>query len=298
MEPISHSFFSNLIDYAGLFPPTRLPLEQALENYQSYITGPDRWMLGRFICPVDSLQYLTDASLPYAISVVLGTDKSFTDNLNKIITFNTENAGKKTIQSLEIKFNVNNLHDRGSELISQVTNCFDEHVDVQNIFIELPPEYQKSESTVINFLAQQKRSFGIKLRCGGEIPPAFPSVRQMGTSLRSCALAGIPFKATAGLHHPFRHRDELMNVKQHGFINLFAAAMFLSGQKIDLASVIEILEDEDQDNFQFKGEQLLWKKLSLRIEEVQSIRHNFAISFGSCSFTEPLDDLHYAGLIN
>jgi hypothetical protein len=258
-------------------------------------------MLGRFICPVNSLQYLNQDSKPYTISVVLTTDKSFTDNLKKIIGFNTENAGHKTIQSLEIRCTMNTLENGGekifAELISQLTDHFDGHPDIHTIFIELPPEQRTSESMVIDLLAQQER-FGIKLRCGGEIPAAFPSAEQIGTSLYNAAQAGIPFKATAGLHHPFPRIEEIMRVKQHGFINLFSAAMFLKAQKVDRESVTEILEDENRDNFQLKGERLVWKERSLSMNDIESIRHNFAISFGSCSFTEPLDDLRHAGLID
>src|SRR5271166_5986544 len=53
------ALMTNVIDYAGLFPPAQLPLDQALRNYASYREGPDAWMLGRFVCPAAKLAELT-----------------------------------------------------------------------------------------------------------------------------------------------------------------------------------------------------------------------------------------------
>ena len=39
------------IDYAGLFPPASLPLEEALRNHAAYVRDPDVWMLGTFVLP-------------------------------------------------------------------------------------------------------------------------------------------------------------------------------------------------------------------------------------------------------
>src|SRR5207253_891644 len=45
-------------DYAGLFPPAKLPLEEAIRNYARYRTEPEAWMLGSFICPVSKIDEL------------------------------------------------------------------------------------------------------------------------------------------------------------------------------------------------------------------------------------------------
>src|SRR5712692_3498162 len=54
--PGLRAFVEHLIDYAGLFPPAQLPLDQALANYAHYLHEPDRWMLSRFIVPVAQLE--------------------------------------------------------------------------------------------------------------------------------------------------------------------------------------------------------------------------------------------------
>src|SRR5262245_34827395 len=53
------ALLTGVVDYAGLFPPAPLPLDQALANYLRYRTEEDSWMLGRFICPAARLAELS-----------------------------------------------------------------------------------------------------------------------------------------------------------------------------------------------------------------------------------------------
>src|SRR5579864_489573 len=49
------ALLANLIDYAGLYPPAGLPLATVIENYQRYLTSPDRWILNRLVLPAAKL---------------------------------------------------------------------------------------------------------------------------------------------------------------------------------------------------------------------------------------------------
>src|SRR5262245_39353072 len=55
MSPSLRALLNGLIDYAGLFPPARLPLSESLTNYLRYRSESESWMLGRFICPASRL---------------------------------------------------------------------------------------------------------------------------------------------------------------------------------------------------------------------------------------------------
>src|SRR3954469_17279661 len=46
------ALLARAIDYAGLFPPAKLALEPALQNYAAYVRTTEAWMLGAFILPV------------------------------------------------------------------------------------------------------------------------------------------------------------------------------------------------------------------------------------------------------
>ncbi len=53
-------FMNGLVDYAGLFPPARLDMSSAVENYALYRSETLAWMLGRFICPAARLAEFAD----------------------------------------------------------------------------------------------------------------------------------------------------------------------------------------------------------------------------------------------
>src|SRR5271155_5584079 len=55
MNASLRALLTGIVDYAGLFPPAKLPLDQAIRNYARYRTDPESWMLGRFICPASRL---------------------------------------------------------------------------------------------------------------------------------------------------------------------------------------------------------------------------------------------------
>src|SRR5580700_545726 len=55
MFATAQAFFEHLIDYAGMFPPARLPMREALRNYALLSSSPEAWMLGRFVCPAAQL---------------------------------------------------------------------------------------------------------------------------------------------------------------------------------------------------------------------------------------------------
>src|SRR5688500_17540116 len=40
-----------VIDYAGMYPPAQLPLNESFRNYVRYKTGKEAWIVNRFICP-------------------------------------------------------------------------------------------------------------------------------------------------------------------------------------------------------------------------------------------------------
>ena len=58
MKESLRAFMNGLIDYAGLFPPAKLPLNEAIDDYIMHLKGENSWMLGRFIIPVAKLNEL------------------------------------------------------------------------------------------------------------------------------------------------------------------------------------------------------------------------------------------------
>ena len=49
------ALLTGVLDYAGLFPPAKLPLDEAIRDYARYRSGPHAWVLTRFVVPASRL---------------------------------------------------------------------------------------------------------------------------------------------------------------------------------------------------------------------------------------------------
>ena len=101
---------------------------------------------------------------------------------------------------------------------------------------------------------------------------------------------GLPFKATARLHHPFRTRDEQIGVLRHGFVNLLAATALVGG---DGAAIIG---EADPAAFELSAVGLRWRDRVADADTLARARAMFT-AYGSCSFDEPVADLVAHGIL-
>ncbi len=141
-----------------------------------------------------------------------------------------------------------------------------------------------------------------KVRTGGLTAEAIPSPADLGAFLCDAAVRKLPFKATAGLHHPIRSVRPLTyavdspRAPMHGFLNvLCAAAMAWHG--MDVGHVVELLEETDAARLHFSDDGLIWNAHHLTTDQIAGARRDFAHSFGSCSFEEPVTELRGLGLL-
>jgi hypothetical protein len=135
-----------------------------------------------------------------------------------------------------------------------------------------------------------------KIRTGGVTPEAFPPAQQIIGFISTCGRERVPFKATAGLHHPIRGSYRLTyepngpTGKMYGFLNVFMAATLVhAGESDDVA--LAVLQEEDPFAFSFSSDAIAWRDKVVDAEQIRACRANFAISFGSCSFREPVDEI-------
>jgi hypothetical protein len=291
----------HLIDYAGLFPPASLSMASAVANYDAYLQSRWNWILGRFIVPVARLGEFEEAlaALPRAagiesenwrLSALIGPDPVADEA--RIRDFNarvkTVTAGRRAvIQSVEAKV-------ASPPEIARLSAILPPELET---YCEIPAT---SAHDCIPAVARCGRR--AKIRTGGETADKFPSPEIVVEFLRLCVHAGIAFKATAGLHHPLRSVHRLTDqsdsplVTMHGFINVFLAAAFLQAG-MGPALAIQLLEESASAAFQFASDGIGWRQHRLSLAEVTAARKNSAISFGSCSFTEPIDDLRALNLL-
>lgn len=138
-----------------------------------------------------------------------------------------------------------------------------------------------------------------KIRTGGVKPEAIPSPKDVAAFIIACAERRLPFKATAGLHHPIRaeyaltYETNAPRAVMHGFLNVLMAAAFAwQGEK----NIEAIIAETDASAFTFDGG-AKWRGLELTAEQIKDARDNFMHSIGSCSFDEPVLELQALGLL-
>lgn len=139
-----------------------------------------------------------------------------------------------------------------------------------------------------------------KLRIGGAAAEAFPAPLTLAEALQLLAKHELGFKATAGLHHPLRSIQPLTNQQSsarcfmHGFVNLMCAAtlIHLGGTAQDAE---EVLMEEDPAAFLITRGFIQWQGHRWSTAQLREVRQSFLMSIGSCSFTEPMDELEALG---
>jgi hypothetical protein len=141
------------------------------------------------------------------------------------------------------------------------------------------------------------RPAGFKLRCGGLDATSFPSAELVAFVLSACRDAEVALKCTAGLHHPIRRFDAGVNATMHGFLNVFGAGVLAAARGLKEHHIVQILMDEDPTSFVLNDRGLCWKEDCATVAEIEKARETSVISFGSCSFDEPREDLRALGLL-
>jgi hypothetical protein len=139
---------------------------------------------------------------------------------------------------------------------------------------------------------------GFKLRCGGPEPAAIPSIDDVALALTRCRDQQVPFKATAGLHQALRHFDAGLESPVHGFLNVFGAGILSHARRLSETQVRLIVADENPKDFAFDDDGFHWHDWHATSAEITRARKNLVLSFGSCSFDEPLEDLRNLGLLS
>jgi hypothetical protein len=311
MSPSLRALLTGIMDYAGLFPPAELPLDEAIRNYARYRTEPESWMLGRFICPAARLTELSPfvAELfregpPLAVSALGrgGTDvAAFRDGLrqdvNDITDFRRRHGERVAVGVYETRLPAGIPTDELTELFISAARLSDP--DRLMPYYEAPGggEWTAAIPAARKALKRSSPIAGFKLRCGGLEPVAFPSPAQVALTITAARTAEAPLKFTAGLHHPIRHRDAGIDVVAHGFLNVFGAGVLAAARGLDGATVRDIIEDDDADSFIFTDNGIRWRNHTAIVTEIEFARRSAVISFGSCSFDEPRDDLRALGLL-
>jgi len=133
--------------------------------------------------------------------------------------------------------------------------------------------------------AVAERGAGAKVRCGGPTPDMYPSPAELAHFITGCRDRGLAFKATAGLHHPVR--DGIA----HGFLNLLGAAVLAHADGAEPQALVAVLLEHDAPAFGVTDEAFTVQGRAFGADAVTAAREELFVGFGSCSFSEPVEDL-------
>jgi hypothetical protein len=283
-----------LVDYAGMFPPAALPIDQAVANYAAYREQPEAWMLGRFVVPAGRLAEFEAAAVPllrrgdgrpWRLSALaspeLGAD------IGQIASFNLRHAGSMAIDTIELKA-------ASAGEIAAARRAIPREIAA---YVEIP--LAAEPRPLIELLGEA--GLRAKARTGGVTAGAFPAAAELADFIGACVALGVPFKATAGLHHPLRasyrltYAPDSPSATMYGYLNVFlAAALLCAGGPAGEASAV--LQESNPAAFAFDDGGATVRGHRIANEALAQARR-CAVSFGSCSFREPVDDLRSLGLL-
>ncbi|UBF29958.1 hypothetical protein K9N68_37770 (plasmid) [Kovacikia minuta CCNUW1] len=297
LAPIK-TLLTSIVDYAGLFPPATLSLPEALQQYTQHQESYDAWMLSRFVLPVSRLNefatLLSKFSLKHcSLSLILSIDlgqaivPQLSSQLNQIQSLSLPKISMRALEVPPI----------APAEIEQILPHLPAGIET---FFEIPlGENLKPYLAVLH-----DSGAAAKIRTGGITVDAFPATPQLGQFILSCAEAAVPFKATAGLHHPLPANYPLTAepnspvARMQGFLNVVLVSALVYHQKITrLEEALTLLQNPSIDNFQFTATDIFWQGYSLNLNEIGAARQHFFRSFGSCSFQEPVDALKELALL-
>jgi hypothetical protein len=297
----ARDFLSGIIDYAGLFPPASLGMREAVSNYAEYVSGPDSDLLGRFVVTASRLDEFGDAARevlprgesrePWRLSVI--ADEGTTRSREAALQFNCghwsgSEMGHAVCDAIEARV----------EDAAAVRTAIESFPDFFQLFFEIPlvPDPDPTIAAIAG-----KRA-AAKVRTGGVTPESIPRSTDVLRFLRSCRAHGVPFKATAGLHHavrgehPLTYESASPRAEMLGYLNVFVAAAALDAGGSD-DEVVAILDERDPGAFRFDRAGAVWRDRRISTRQLEHTRRTFALSYGSCSFTEPVNEARQLGLI-
>jgi hypothetical protein len=252
---VRRALLGDLIDHAALFPPASLEMDAALEVDRLARETPEAWILHRFLVPASHVGEIPNGFAP-PLGVIVDVDE-------------LPDLSGRNVEVVEARL-------ERAAIASGAPG---------RVFLEVRAGDGENLDEVAALGA------GAKVRCGGATPDMYPSPAQLAAFVVGCRDRGLPFKATAGLHHPIR--DGIV----HGFLNLLGAAVLAHAEGAGEADLTAVLLEEDYNAFSLDDEAFAVRGSRFGADAVAAAREELFTGYGSCSFSEPVDDLRALGML-
>jgi len=286
-------FMTGLIDYAGMFPPAGLDVAAALTNYAGYLESNNGWMLGRCIIPVTQLPNVVHRP-GFRFSIIVSHERA-QEELTQLSTF------KGCVEMVETRIAEEAVSlARCTELVSLLKANLSK-IGLQDVQLFVEAENVATTALAIaavnnsTIRSETFRYVGFKLRCGRFKDQTSPSPEKVAEVISTCCNHDIPIKFTAGMHHPLSSHSPDTGTLQYGFLNIFAAALLFWSGNASKNEIVECVCDKRSGHFDFTRDHFSWRDKTISAGEIERLRRSRVISFGSCSFSEPVDGLRALG---
>jgi len=294
VRPSVSKLLTGSIDYAGLFPPSAVSMSEAVLNYATYRNSNYSWMLGRFVVTAGRLSefaevagdFLSRDAEGWHIAAVAG--ESIAASFDAIREFNAHGTAA-VCDVAEIKaLSPEQIYSVAENMPTGITAYFECPVndDLDQMIAAIGETGQRA-----------------KIRTGGITADAFPTSQAIVRFVQACTAANVPFKATAGLHHPIRcfrpltYESDAPTGTMHGFLNLFLMTGF-AREGYRAAVLEDLMEEEFEEVLSFDTSSAKWRdEYTLNLNQIERLRTYGIQSFGSCSFDEPVADLQALGIL-
>lgn len=280
------TLLTGVVDYAGLFPPAALPMAAAVAEYARARGSEGAWMLGRFVLPAPRLAEFGAALAtveppltPWRLSALAG-DRADAD----VATVTAFNASPLAAAAI-----VDAVESRPADLDG--VDWLAERWRGVDVYVEVSPA-----ADVVTWLERiAARGLRAKIRTGGVTADAFPSPAAVVAFLDAAVHVGVAFKATAGLHHAVRgtyrltYAADAAAAPMYGYLNvLLATAALRAGRPVATAEAL--LQLTDAATLEFTADAVRWGGERFPLSMLRDTRSHHLVSFGSCSFQEPVDE--------
>ena len=293
-DSAKRALLEQLIDDASLFPPAKLAMVPALRAHARHAESAYAWLGGKFVLPASRGEEFALAraatTTPIELSVILDAGlqaKGDTVRADLERVARIRALPGVTVSSLEARLPRVPLDAAAAQ---RIVATVAEHWPADPVAFWYESSYDAGWATPpaqwLAVLAAARAespanlTLGAKVRCGGPDPGATPSVEDLAAFVIAAQEQGVPWKATAGLHHPVRGEHGVEGgVVQHGFLNLFVAAVALHAGALEPARVAEVLGEHDPRAFVVDPLHLGWREVRIEAEAVAAAREHVA-SYG------------------